>query len=262
MLSAAGSLQGMQLWAGVKRHSVEIPIADQAPAAQLAVAQALLASFPAAAGLPVVIFGSQEATEHARATNAPFSVYSVDEAAAPPEDEDDDLRGPLLIFGSSYDQAAACQTIIDELWSGRLVVVANAGWLRDEPPAAVQALAASLNPVYFFLPVSFSVRACAACKHENDAQGVLGDLATATVALDHWNRCTSSCLPRSLACFFLPVSIPEAGVRGACVGHAGWWQGGVPVQVDTEPRVGQVGFLSVREEQHAHGGPDGQEADK
>lgn len=146
------------MWPGVKWLALEIPIADQSPPAQLAVARALIATIPAAAGMPTVIFGSQEATDHARGENVPFSVYSVDEAAVPGEDEEDDLRGPLLIFDTSYDQAEACVKIVEELWSGRVAIVANAGWLRDEPPAAAEELADALQAVYYFLPVQFGVR--------------------------------------------------------------------------------------------------------
>jgi hypothetical protein len=152
-------VQGIQLWQGVKRLALEIPIADQSPAAQLAIAQALVATFPSAAGLPIVVFGSGEVAEHARSINVPFASFSVEEAALPSDDADDELTGPLLVFDTGYDQAQACQQIVEGTWRGRLVVVANAAWLRDTPPPEVQEFADALDAVYFFLPVSFSVRA-------------------------------------------------------------------------------------------------------
>lgn len=158
IVPAAMRVQGMQLWQGVKRLALEIPIADQSPAAQLAIAQALIATFPSAAGLPIVVFGLGEVAEYARTVNVAFASFSVEEAALPSDDADDELSGPLLLFGTSYDQAQACQQIVEGMWRGRLVVVANAGWLRDTPPPEVEEFADTLDAVYFFLPVSFSVR--------------------------------------------------------------------------------------------------------
>jgi hypothetical protein len=159
-LIACARVQGVALWGGVKRLALEIPIADQSPAAQVKLVSQLLAAIPQAAGLPTIVFGSQEVADHARNNDAPFAAFSVAEAATPPEGDDDQLSGPLLLFETSYDDAAACEKIVNSMWAGRVVVVVNAGWLRDAPPATVEGFAESLDAIYYFLPVTFSVRCC------------------------------------------------------------------------------------------------------
>jgi hypothetical protein len=54
-------------------------------------------------------------------------VYSLSECFAEEEGEDEELKGPLIVMAPSTEQASACQKLINTLWSGRLVLVANAG---------------------------------------------------------------------------------------------------------------------------------------
>jgi hypothetical protein len=142
----------------VKRLAIEVPIADMSPQNQLALADEILGTIPSAAGVPVVVFGSQEVTDLAREVDAPYAAFSISEMQDDADEEDEELKGPLLLFCTAADQAATCQHIVEELWTGRVVVVVNAAWLWDAPPPNVQELADSLDAVYYFLPVSFAVR--------------------------------------------------------------------------------------------------------
>lgn len=143
--------KGYALWPGIKRLAVEIPIADDSPAAQLALARDLLSTLPAAAGLPAVVFASQAVTDHARAQNVPFEVYSLAEAM----DDSEGLEGPLMLFGAGREQAADCKRIAEELWRGKVLLVVNAEWLRDLPDD-MRSFAEALEPVYFFMPIAFT----------------------------------------------------------------------------------------------------------
>lgn len=111
----------------MKRLVIEIPVQETTPEAELELALVFLKALPPAAGTPLVVFGSQATTDHARKQDAPFVVYSLEECFAEEEGEDEELKGPLILMGTSAEQAAACQKLINNLWSGRLVLVANAG---------------------------------------------------------------------------------------------------------------------------------------
>lgn len=86
-----------------------------------------LKTLPPAAGTPLVVFGSQASTDHARSQDAPFVVYSLEECFDEEDGEEEELKGPLILLGASAEQATACQRLINTLWSGRLVLLANAG---------------------------------------------------------------------------------------------------------------------------------------
>jgi hypothetical protein len=92
-------MQGQALWAGVKRLIIEIPVQETDAQAQLELVQVFLNALPPAAGTPLVVFGSQDVTDHAREQDV----------------------------GPSAEEAAACKGLVDSLWSGRLVLVVNAG---------------------------------------------------------------------------------------------------------------------------------------
>lgn len=150
-------LQGHVLWPGVKRLAIEIPIADTSPAADLKLAFDLIQAIPAAAGIPTVVFGSQASTDLARAEDVPFVTFSVEECLDEEEDEEE-LNGPLIILGTSVSQYSAARRIVNQMWSGRLLLVVNAAWFREDLVAADQAFARSLNAIYFFLPIVLGVR--------------------------------------------------------------------------------------------------------
>ena len=114
----------------MKRLVIEIPVQETTAQAELELAEVLLKALPPAAGTPLVVFGSQATTDHARAQDAPFVVYSLEECFAEEDGEDEELKGPLILMGASAQQSAACQRLIDKLWSGRLVLLANAGVYR------------------------------------------------------------------------------------------------------------------------------------
>ena len=154
-------------------------MADQRPAAQVKLAGQLLRAVPKQAGLASVVFGSQEVADYARKQNAPFAVFSVEEAAAPIEEDDEKLSGPLLVMETSWDDAGKCQQVVEKLWTGKVVLVVNAEWLRDEPPVAVSDFAQSLNAVYYFLPVTFGV-----CSDHTLSSRLLKSWYTGQVARD------------------------------------------------------------------------------
>jgi hypothetical protein len=120
-------MQGQALWAGVKRLIIEIPVQETDAQAQLELVQVFLNALPPAAGTPLVVFGSQDVTDHAREQDVPFVVYSLEECFADEDGEDEELTGPLILMGPSAEQAAECKGLVDSLWSGRLVLVVNAG---------------------------------------------------------------------------------------------------------------------------------------
>jgi hypothetical protein len=111
----------------VKRLVIEIPIQDRGPASELELVNVLLKQIPSAAGLPVVVFGTQSATDFARQQDVPFEVYSVDECMV----DDDELSGPLILMNTGLDQAESCKRIVDAQWTGRLVLAVNAGGLAQ-----------------------------------------------------------------------------------------------------------------------------------
>lgn len=119
----------------MKRLVIEIPVQETTAQAELELAEVLLKALPPAAGTPLVVFGSQATTDHARAQDAPFVVYSLEECFAEEDGEDEELKGPLILMGASAQQSAACQRLIDKLWSGRLVLLANAGVCTEHCPA-------------------------------------------------------------------------------------------------------------------------------
>lgn len=125
-------MQGQALWAGVKRLVIDIPVQNTSVQAQVELAEVFLKKLPPAAGTPLVVFGSQATTDHARKQDVPFVVYSLEECFAEGEGEDEELKGPLILMGPSVAQAAACQKLINNLWSGRLVLVTNAGMYPAE----------------------------------------------------------------------------------------------------------------------------------
>eukprot|EP00892_Ulva_mutabilis_P002764 jgi/Ulvmu1/12489/UM009_0142.1 len=145
--------KGQTLWPGVKRLSIEIPIADTTPEADLKLATDLIESIPAAAGIPIVLFASQESTDLARTEDVPFVVFSLEECMAEQEDEEQ-LNGPLLIVGAGEDQCHLCKRVVNQMWSGRLLLVVNAAWMREDVADLDKTFACSLDPVYFFLPIT------------------------------------------------------------------------------------------------------------
>lgn len=150
-------LQGHALWPGVKRLSLEIPIADTSPAADLKLAYGLIQSIPAAAGIPTVVFGSQASTDLARAEDVPFVTFSVEECLNEEEDEEE-LNGPLIVLGTTSAQHDAVRYVVNQMWSGRLLLVVNAAWFREDLAEGDQAFARSLDVIYFFLPIVLGVR--------------------------------------------------------------------------------------------------------
>lgn len=140
----------------MKRLSIEIPIADTSPAADLKLAIDLIESIPAAAGIPIVVFGSQASTDFARHEDVPFIAFSLEECMSQ-EGNEEELSGPLLILGAAEDQCQACKRVVDELWSGRLLLIINAAWMRTDTPEEDKSFAQSLDAIYFFLPIALGV---------------------------------------------------------------------------------------------------------
>lgn len=149
-------MQGRALWPGVKRLLIEIPLADTSPTADLELANELIGSIPAAAGIPIVVFESQASTDSARAEDVPFVVFSLDECISE-EEEEEELSGPLLIIGAAADRCSACRRVVNQLWSGRLLLIINAAWMRGDVADEDVSFARSLDPIYFFLPIALGV---------------------------------------------------------------------------------------------------------
>lgn len=148
------TLQGGRDLSGSYRLAVEIPSADNSPAAQNRLAAQLLSTFPRGAGRPLVIFGGASAAAHARGSTASYEAYTVEEALAQAKA----LTGPILLVETDAKQVGACQRIILQQGQDSIAVVANAAWLRGTPPAGFDDFVQSFEALFFFLPVSFGVR--------------------------------------------------------------------------------------------------------
>jgi hypothetical protein len=134
---------------GMRKLSIDVPIADESAAGVVALARDLLAGLQrSAADSFTVIFGDQAAAAAAEGGRGlSNAVVAVDPAAG------SRLAGPLLIVGATQQQVADVQEMLFG-WRGTFVATLNATWdAEDATDTDLASFVKSFEHVYCFGPL-------------------------------------------------------------------------------------------------------------